>query len=96
MRILDRLKKLEGITGQITQDRQFMECQEEVEQWFDDCVRRYNSPEEAVKRQQEYNRLSDIGKRRKRAFYEGLPMPDIPDDIFLKKQTITYEELMNE
>lgn len=38
----------------------------------------YNSPEACEKRRQEYEELQEIGKKRREAFYAGIPMDTYP------------------
>ena len=74
IRVYSRLEKLENAKSFI-QDQQ---AANEIAQWYNNCVRIYNSPDEAARRASRYKKLQEISELRKAALYNGIPMNTYP------------------
>lgn len=61
----------------LTQD-EIRERAEWVQTFMEERSREYNSPENQEKRRREYEELQEVGRKRREAFYAGLPMDTYP------------------
>ena len=76
MGIINRIKRLETQLPLDDSDRK--QAAAELDEYMNRSLAEYNSPEEQEKRQREYRELCVIGRKRKEAFYAGIPMDTYP------------------
>lgn len=58
--ILAKIERLEETVEKQNEDLQFRQCVAEIESWFEEKRRIYNSEEEKQKREAEYRRIAGI------------------------------------
>ena len=76
MGIVNRIKRLESQMPMDSLKRQA--AVREIDEMMDRLCEQYNSPEEVEKRHKEYEELQDTGRRRRDAFYAGIPIDAYP------------------
>lgn len=76
MGIINRIKRLETQLPLDEPARQ--KGAYELDEYMRIRHEEYNSPEEQEKREREYQKLCEIGRKRKEAFYSGMPMDKYP------------------
>lgn len=76
MGIVNRIKRLESQMPMDSLKRQA--AVREIEGMMDRLCEQYNNPEEVEKRHREYEELQEIGRKRRDAFYAGIPIDTYP------------------
>lgn len=71
-RIRKRLEALEEKNGSMIEQLQHEKAVAEVEAWYAECCRRFNSPEARQEREEWYRELQRQGEQRKKEFYERI------------------------
>lgn len=76
MSAINRIKRLEA---RLPPDESNMKkAIAEINEYMKKRIAELNSPEEEEKRQRKYRELCEIGRKRREAFYAGIPMDTYP------------------
>lgn len=71
---MNRLTALEDKS----EDAKFLQAVEYIETWMFEHIRAFNTPEAVAQRKADYEKVQQIGRLRREAFYRGEPMSNYP------------------
>lgn len=78
--ILKKLERIEEAESMQNDDLLFRQSVAEVEEWFKEKQRIFNSEEEKRKREEEYRKIQAVGEMRKAEFYKRLSLKEENND----------------